>query len=160
MYANTIAPQKAQICTQAAVNKIGMMWDLHRRLRKTRARTSLLQIIAAWKRWTRFQHMWKEMRTASRQARHHLIAGLVQQTNAAADKGDLRGVYQVANQLSPKRRYEAVRIRSPDGSLHSTSNSTILFGYVRQAFSRSAGFVHNANRSIAVAKLDRTCRQT
>ena len=57
------------------------------------------------------------MRTASRQARHHLIAGLVQQTNAAADKGDLRGVYQVANQLSPKRRYEAVRIRSPDGHL-------------------------------------------
>ena len=122
---------------------ISQMWLHHRTLRARRPGTSFLQIMAAWKRYTRFIRAWREVRRAGRAARRARIDCLVSRASEAATRHDMREVYRVVKQLAPKRKYESLRIRSPSGEvLTQKEQFQAIYQYYSAAFTRHDDFRH------------------
>ena len=122
---------------------ISQMWLHHRKLRARRPGTSFLQIMAAWKRYTRFMRAWREVRRTGRAARRERIDCLVSRASAAAARHDMREVYQVVKQLAPKRKHESLRIRSPSGEvLTQREQFQAIYQYYSAAFTRHDDFQH------------------
>ena len=91
-------------------------WELYRRMKALSSR-SLSSIWQKWRAYTSFQRASKALKQQSRQRKTAFHQAQLQHAEAAAQKGDHRGLFQVVKQLAPRRMRGVSRLKDAEGHL-------------------------------------------
>ncbi|CAE7566562.1 unnamed protein product, partial [Symbiodinium necroappetens] len=74
-------------------------------------------VLYAFRAWALFQRSYRELRRQGKQQRKQLLINKLQQASQAADRKDIRALYQIIKQISAKQQRGKARIRTVDGEL-------------------------------------------
>ena len=120
---------------------IADMWRQHHLLKSYGAKLGRNNIHQAWRQHSEFKAGVRSLQKASRQARRDRLECLIQQAEQAAQKHCQSELYRVINIIAPKKRYDKVRIRSPEGQVLSQKQEfEAIYKYFSQAFSRQDSY--------------------
>ena len=123
------------------VASIRHMWQMHTAMRRRTRGTRMQQVFSGWVKFARFRRAAQAVHNTGRTARRRWLQERIALADQAANRHDLRTVFQIIQQIAPKKRKEGVRIRGDDGQLldvHQQFHD--LLQYFRTVFSRSQDF--------------------
>ena len=98
------------------VSRAKAMWTLFREMRQ-HSTMGLSRPFQAWRKWSQFQKMHKEHKKLGKSFRRTRRLNLLQEAEQAAAKHDMRSLYQLVEQIAPRKRRTQMRILNTQGEL-------------------------------------------
>ena len=96
---------------QKVATGIKTMWGAYNFFKNCRRDRGMRGLIAAWKAWARFRKLHAQHKANSKEARAKKIRTMLEDAQTAADRHDLRGLYQIVNKLAPKNVRKRTQLR-------------------------------------------------
>ena len=116
-------------CFQEVIENKWTHWKLLKQLKYI----SQSNLFAAWRHWTKFQHLHRTQAKVAKRRKLDKVADLTLRAGIAAQRSDLFGLYRLVNQFSPKQRRSRIQLRTAQGQIASPIEElAILRSYVQQ----------------------------